>query len=846
MKNAQVQQSEDSVRVRMAFCEGGLHPVAVWSPTATRDSNGNPIRSPGKQPVGKNWRQVALADPRKIIRDKLNLNALNAGILTDYLRVVDVDIEDREKAQQIHDIAIETLGLAPCKYRDNSSRISLIYGSGGKKFKKTVIEGENKDEKVEILGEGQQMVIHGYHPSGAKIRLRSEGFTISMDGLPVVLEEQVQTFIDKVRLLLNSKRQACIRSVQSGYVQNVAHMEDIEVEILKKVAQQIPNDESFNSYDKFMKFAYIVASTFQTQPNVGREVFYDWASRWTEGNQKDGEIESLWTSVSSSKTYHVGVGDIIDIAKQYEIDVSEYVYDVVCKGFEFEDAPAIRNTRPTIRVAPGELSYMATQAEEALKMSGTPIFQRGGMLVKPIGFDVPIAGGKTATSALLHQVTESTLLGMLSEVARWEVYSKSSNLWIDADPPLSVIKVYLGMKGSWTLPNVAGIVTTPTLRPDGTVLTDSGYDPLTRLFHMKDHTLNLNELKTRPSRQDAEDALKHLKFLLSKFPFVNNVDLSVALSMLITPVVRGALSAVPMHVVRASTAGTGKSFLVDVASAIATGRQCPVFAAASKSEETEKRLLGLLLAGYRIINIDNCNGELGGDSLCQAVERPSMRIRPLGTSDMCETENQACIFATGNNVWVAGDMVRRTLFSCLDANLERPELRSFPFNPVSMVMENRGLYVSACLNIVRAHMLADKPDILPKIASFDGWSDTVRSSLVWLGCDDPCKSMETARENDAELNTLKEILTLWSEAFGEDGKTCSDVERELNSASAESFTFIDLRAALLREVGERGSINTKRLGKWIGGRERKIVDGLSFSRSGSSNGSIRWTVRRER
>ena len=97
----------------------------------------------------------------------------------------------------------------------------------------------------------------------------------------------------------------------------------------------------------------------------------------------------------------------------------------------------------------------------------------------------------------------------------------------------------------------------------------------------------------------------------------------------------------PLHAFRASTAGTGKSYLADLVSLIATGRPCPVMAVAEKDDETEKRLIGLLLAGFPIVSLDNVNGELGGDLLCQAIERPLIRARPLGGSDIVEIENRA-------------------------------------------------------------------------------------------------------------------------------------------------------------------------------------------------------------
>ena len=57
---------------------------------------------------------------------------------------------------------------------------------------------------------------------------------------------------------------------------------------------------------------------------------------------------------------------------------------------------------------------------------------------------------------------------------------------------------------------------------------------------------------------------------------------SVAMSMLLTPVLRGALApAVPMHVITAPEAGTGKSYLQDIASCIAIGDRCAVLSVAT-------------------------------------------------------------------------------------------------------------------------------------------------------------------------------------------------------------------------------------------------------------------------
>src|SRR6516162_5580342 len=69
----------------------------------------------------------------------------------------------------------------------------------------------------------------------------------------------------------------------------------------------------------------------------------------------------------------------------------------------------------------------------------------------------------------------------------------------------------------------------------------------------------------------------------------------------------------------------------------------PVITAASNEEEIEKRLGSVVLSGAALISIDNCTRDLGGEMLCQLAERPLVRIRILGRSEMPECECRTTI-----------------------------------------------------------------------------------------------------------------------------------------------------------------------------------------------------------
>jgi putative DNA primase/helicase len=167
------------------------------------------------------------------------------------------------------------------------------------------------------------------------------------------------------------------------------------------------------------------------------------------------------------------------------------------------------------------------------------------------------------------------MLDKLSQAATWEKWNARRKAMVACDPPDNVAKIILSRAGFWHVPPIAGIITAPTLRPDGTILEAPGYDAATRLFHAVDPALRRLDMPQRPTRIDADRALVTLKELLTGFPFCTTVDIAVALSAMITPVLRGAMDVAPMHALRAPTAGTGKSFFVDLVGVIATGQSRP-------------------------------------------------------------------------------------------------------------------------------------------------------------------------------------------------------------------------------------------------------------------------------
>ena len=177
-----------------------------------------------------------------------------------------------------------------------------------------------------------------------------------------------------------------------------------------------------------------------------------------------------------------------------------------------------------------------------------------------------------------------------------------------------------------------------------------------------------------PFQGDALRALSSLKELLDECVFKDNASRSVALSGMLTPLSRGAVSVAPLHAITSPVGGTGKSTIVHIASAISTGGHCPVIAASDNDQdELDKGIKAVLIAASPIASLDNLKGTLDSSLLCQVVEQPRVSVRNFGTlKDKMELDSVTTWFTTGNNLAIGGDLTRRTIESALDADMEQP------------------------------------------------------------------------------------------------------------------------------------------------------------------------------
>lgn len=487
---------------------------------------------------------------------------------------------------------------------------------------------------------------------------------------------------------------------------------------------------------------------------------------------------------------------------------------------------------PVIQIVRGELREMADQAMTALVRAGSDIYQRGGLLVRPALLPMRTTDGAAIKTPGIIPVMPAWLRRELGRVARWEKFDVRSKACGPRDPPIEVVEQIISAGGEWPFHVLTAVSGTPTMRSDGSLLLRPGYDAATGIMLLNPPPMLA--IPDQPTKNDALAALQLLLKLLEEFPFTDEASRTVALSQLMTPTLRIACGeAVPMHCACAPDQGTGKSYLADLASMIVNGTRCPALAYPYNGEEFAKQLGAALIDGVPIISIDNVNGTLASDFLCQAIERPVLDVRLLGASKNVRVPNTASIFANGNNLRVAGDLTRRQIRGELDANCEAPEERTFAADPLGAVRADRGAYIAAILTIARAHIVAGRPNRPEPLPSFEGWSDLVRGSLIWLGQADPVATVANARAEDPARQKFAAVVEAW--AGGPDASSTADLVKLATKTDQLGDLEHPEWAAALRAVAldRRAGLSADALGNWLRDHKGRRHGAWKLVREGS-------------
>lgn len=501
-------------------------------------------------------------------------------------------------------------------------------------------------------------------------------------------------------------------------------------------------------------------------------------------------------------------------------------------------ALAAAPTLPSITLSNRPLRDTSAKAMEALLQANDPpvIFTRGDSLVR--------VESRRDNSAHVVALGEDHLRGHLTRGADF-FRRRGGGEEYHVSPPRDVVRDILTAEGL-PFPNLTGLIHSPVVRPDGSILATPGFDIATGLFYLPPPGFSLPPIPPQPSRLEVAAAVAELADVFGEFPYMDQASRANALGSLLTLVVRPVIrGSTPLAIYDAPDAGTGKGLHVDVVSIIATGSTAAVTTAPRSEEEWRKRITSVLLGGQPVALLDNIEGILQSPSLAAAITAPMWQDRLLGQNRQVTIAVRVTWMATGNNIKLGGDIPRRCYRVRMDAGIAQPWRRTDFRHPdlVAYVLLRRPQLVAALLTLVRAWDAAGRPKPSIPLGSFQEWVDVVGGVLGVAGVDGFLGNLDRMYEQaDMETPVWTAFVEAWRAHFGEQEVTAAAV---IEATAGQSPTQVRLRDALPGEVVDaKPERRSRALGIALAHREdrRYGSSGLRVVRAGTEQRAVRWRV----
>jgi hypothetical protein len=471
------------------------------------------------------------------------------------------------------------------------------------------------------------------------------------------------------------------------------------------------------------------------------------------------------------------------------------------------------------------------QAAQLLSSERLGVYSRADELVQVV---------QDADGIRIAKMAKPVVRNVLTRAAQFRTVDGRNGKEKEVGPPKDLVDYVYTCRRWENVEGLDGVVDYPVLRPDGSILSQEGYDRATRLYVGASGPVELPD--DEPTQDDARQAAEALCDLVADFPFEDPVHCAAWVAGVLTIFARPAINGpVPMVLVDANRRGSGKTKLADAAALLATGRPAPMRIWPSNDEERAKSLLGIALAGSRLVVYDNVSGTFGRSALEMAITTGEIHQRILKESRDVKAILRPAWWATGNNVEPTPDMSTRCLHVRLRTPLERPEERKgFRFDPFEgHVLERRPALVRAALTILRAHVVAGRPRFEGG-GRFGAWDRVVRDAVMFAGLPDPVETTQALVKEADGADPLEAVFLAWSELDPDgSGLTSREILKRLKADpnGDAAAVFCDLC-----NVPGVDRLTTRGIGAQLKKSKDRVVGGRVLASRSAGGNALRWLV----
>jgi len=290
----------------------GAELISVIPPKATLSPNSKIAASTlGKTPGiryangtwgGYKWRThpATLADVQQWVQDSANV-----GLRAGHFPGLDIDSMNENIVAKVKELAFNLLGPAPVRVGKAPKSLLMYRTDAPFTRMRITLEGEKDTHLIELLGEGQQYLVHGIHANTLRPYQWLDAPPAAADLTPITAEKVNALFLAikahyegmgfKVRREGNGSKQ------DRGGALDQSALRAPSLDAVRMAVAAIPNNDAFKERDAWVKMGYAIRAAVGDALEDGLEIFAEWSDRWEGGTNEPEYVVQNWRRMDSKK-----------------------------------------------------------------------------------------------------------------------------------------------------------------------------------------------------------------------------------------------------------------------------------------------------------------------------------------------------------------------------------------------------------------------------------------------------------------------------------------------------------------------------------------------------------------
>lgn len=287
---------------------------------------------PGKSGVdgwyGYNWRKEPQPNATEVAY--WAKHGANIGLRAGFFPAIDIDCTNQTLSNIIRGMAFTHLGVGPERVGRAPKRLIVYKTSEPFHLMRLWIKLGNEKHLVEVLGDGQQYVVAGTHPTTGKPYEWPAGL-LDAEDLTEITRDEVDAWLNLVAETLDAFGYVCEREGSGALARD---RQEIDQAALRGTAAKIhdalvhlPNtNELFPGRDDYLRVGYAIKAALGED---GYPLFESWALDWEGNETSDGNdvdtVHADWQRMQAP--YEVGAPWLYEMAQKQGYDWAADEFD---------------------------------------------------------------------------------------------------------------------------------------------------------------------------------------------------------------------------------------------------------------------------------------------------------------------------------------------------------------------------------------------------------------------------------------------------------------------------------------------------------------------------------------